>query len=173
MNMDAYKMRGLTLRQLEMADKPQLKQMQDEVLAALPNPRWYYPSEDWEFDSWLRGREAVGYFDGDVLAGFAVLTGEKVRGQYSYARILGEPVENTFDFHDVMVRPAYRGRGMHTRFLSLFTEMARAMDGRAIYATVDPENEASWHNFEKAGYKCIRVKDAYDGRTRRYYRLDL
>lgn len=171
--MDAYNMRGLTLRQLEMRDKPQLIQMQDEVLAALPNPRWYYPSDDWEFDSWLQGGEGVGYFDGDVLAGFAVLTGEQKRGEHSYARVLGEPAENTFDFHDVMVRPAYRGRGMHTRFLKLFTEMARAMDGRAIYATVDPENEGSWRNFEKAGYQCVCVQDAYDGRTRRYYRLDL
>ena len=171
--MNPYTMRGLTLRQLDWCDKPQLAAMQDEVLAALPDPRWYFPSEEWEFDAWLSGREAVGYFDGDTLAGFAVLTAADRRQGHSYAQVLGEPAENTFDFHDVMVRPAYRGRGMHTRFLALFTETARALGGKAIYATVDPDNERSWRNFEKAGYVCIRVQPAYDGRERRYYKLTL
>ena len=66
----------------------------------------------------------------------------------------GEPEENTYDFHDVLVLPRYQGRGMHTRFLNLFEEMARAMGGRAIYATVDPGNSASWHNFEKGGLRA-------------------
>ena len=51
--------------------------------------------------------------------------------------------------------------------------MARAMGGRAIYATVDPGNSASWHNFEKAGYALVCTRPAYDGRMRRYYRLTL
>jgi len=171
--MNAYAMRGLTLRQLEERDRALLGPMQDEVLSALPDPRWYFPSEEWEFDAWIAGREAVGYFDGDVLAGFAVLTAARLRGDHSYARVLGEDPANTFDFHDVMVRPPYRGRGMHTRFLALFEETARALGGRAIYATVDPENEASWRNFEKAGYACVRIQPAYDGRMRRYYKLEL
>lgn len=173
MTNDRYHLRGLTLRQLEQSDKPQMMRMQEVVLTALPDSSWYFPSEEWEFDEWLAGGEAFGYFCGSELAGFAVCTPASVRKARSYAGILGEPVENTFDFHDVMVLPAYRGRGMHTQFLKLFDEIARALDGRAIYATVDPANAPSWRNFEKAGYACVLEKPAYDGRMRRYYRLML
>ena len=97
----------------------------------------------------------------------------RTRGDRGYARKLGEPEENTYDFHDVLVLSRYRGRGMHTRFLNLFEEMARSMGGRAIYATVDPGNSASWHNFEKAGYALVCTRPAYDGRMRRYYKRTL
>ena len=132
-----------------------------------------YRREVMRFSAWLEGREAFGYFDGETMAGYAAIAPWHTRGEHSYAHILGEDPQNTYDFHDVLVRPAYRGRGIHTMFLSLFAEMARALDGRAIYATVDPGNSASWHNFEKAGYVCVRVQPAYDGRMRRYYRLGL
>lgn len=169
----AYQILGLTLRLLTEADKPNMMAMQTEVLSVLPDPRWYFPSDEWEFDSWLDGREAVAYMDGDAIAGYAVITPWNIRGDHAYAKVLGHPVENTFDFHDVLVRPAYRGRGMHTLFLKMFTETVRAEGGKAIYATVDPENSASWHNFEKVGYECLLTQPAYDGRSRRYYRLSL
>ncbi|MBR3874667.1 MAG: GNAT family N-acetyltransferase [Clostridia bacterium] len=163
----------LTLRKLTFDDKPQMMRLQDEVLAALPDPRWFFPSEEWEFDFWLQGDEAIGYFDGDRLAGYAAITAGVRRGEHSYARVLGLPPEGTYDFHDVLVRPDYRGLGIHTQFLQLFTDMVRAEGGHAIYATVDPENGSSWRNFERAGYECILVQPAYDGRMRRYYRLSL
>ena len=70
-----------------------------------------------------------------------------------------------------MVHPAFRGNRMHQRFLSMFTQSVKELGGKAIYATVDPENSASWYNFEKEGYRCIITKPAYDGRDRRYYKL--
>lgn len=164
---------GLTLRPLSMADCEPMMRMQEETLAQLADPAWFFPSERWEFEEWLQNREAFGFFDGDTLVGYAAMAAWNTRGERAYARKLGEEAENTFDFHDVLVRPAWRGRGMHTAFLALFEEMARAMGGRAIYATVDPGNSASWHNFEKAGYVCVCTKPAYDGRMRRYYKLTL
>lgn len=148
-NPDPFLLKGFSLRQLYEGDKAQMMRMQDEVLSTLADPAWFFPSEEWEFDEWLLNREAFGYFDGDMLAGYAAMASWRTRGDRGYARKLGEPEENTYDFHDVLVLPRYRGRGMHTRFLNLFEEMARSMGGRAIYATVDPGNSASWHNFEK------------------------
>ncbi len=167
--LDPYRLRGLALRQLDLCHQAEMMRMQQVVLDALPDPAWFYPSEAWEYESWLQNREAFGYFDGDALVGFAAIAPWTVRGEHSYARVLGRPAENTYDFHDVMVLPAYRGRGIHSTFLRLFEEMARALGGTAIYATVDPGNQASWHNFEKAGYSCVLTKPAYDGRLRRYY----
>lgn len=168
-----YDLPGFTLQKLTFEHKPQMMALHDKVLAALPNPKWYFPSAEWEFDAWLEGEEAWGYLDGDKIAGFAVFTHSSHRFGHSYAQVLGEPHETTFDFHDVLVLPEYRGRGMHTMFLRLFTDLARQAGATAIYATVDPENSASWHNFEKAGYEIVRVQSAYDGRDRRYYKLTL
>lgn len=168
-----YQVEGFSLRVLGAQHKQQMMHMQQEVLSALPDPRWYFPSEEWEFDSWLAGGEAVGYLQGDIIAGYAVITPWHIRGEHAYARVLGETAQDTFDFHDVMVRKAYRGRGMHTRFLQLFEQAVRDAGGRAVYATVDPGNSASWHNFEKAGYRCLLTQPAYDGRERRYYKLSL
>ena len=48
-----------------------------------------------------------------------------------------------------------------------------AKESHVPYATVDPDNSASWYNFEKEGYVCIVTQPAYDGRDRRYYKLTL
>lgn len=171
--LDPYHIRGLTLRRLTAADQAQMMALQAAAIAALPDPAWFFPSEAWEFEEWLRNREAFGYFEGDKLIAYAAMAVWHTRGDRCYARKLGEPEERTFDFHDIVVSPECRGRGIHTRFLKLFEEIARAMGGTAIYATVDPSNEPSWHNFEKAGYRCVVTRPAYDGRLRRYYKCTL
>lgn len=164
---------GLTLRPLTMEDVPAMLALQDQVLAALEDPSWYFPSEEWEFASAVRAGEAWGYFDGDMLAGFAEMTPGEARGEHSYAAKLGLPVAHSFDFHDVMVAPAMRRRGIQTAFLALFTTLAAEGGGTAMYATVDPGNGASWRNFERFGYQVVTTMPAYDGRMRRFYRLAL
>ena len=104
-----YQIPGFTLRQLTPQDKPLMIAIRDAVMAVLPDPRWYFSMEEWEIDEWLAQRSVVGYLDGDTLAGFAAITPEYERGEHSYARVLGENAANTFDFHDVMVHPGYRG----------------------------------------------------------------
>ena len=69
-----YQLPGFTLRQLTPEDKPKLFAIRDAVMAALPDPRWYFSMEEWEIDEWLGQRSVVGYLDGDVLAGFAAIT---------------------------------------------------------------------------------------------------
>lgn len=172
-NLKPYEMEGLTLRALTRADVPLMLEMQKQVLDALPDRRWYFPSDEKEFQDVVDGGEGFGYFRGDTLCGFAELTPGCNREHHGYAEKLGMPIEGSFDFHDVMVRPEMRGRGMHTRFLALFKEMALENGGYGIFATVDPENEPSWHNFEKTGYQRVLDQPAYDGRMRRYYLLKL
>jgi len=168
-----YQIPGFTLRVLAPEDNLQMRDVREAVMAALPNPRWYFSMEDWEIDEWLSQQSVIGYFAGDELAGFAVCTPWHQRAGHAYAEVLGDPVEDTYDFHDVMVKPAYRGHRMHQQMLKLGTASVRALGGRAMYCTVDPENSASWHNFEKEGYRCVLTQPAYDGRMRRYYKLEL
>lgn len=169
----AYELPGFELRQLAPEDKPLMIAIRDAVLPALPDRRWYFSIEEWEIDQWLDERGVVGYVKDGVLAGFGAITPEKLRGERSYARVLGEDAAGTYDFHDVMVHPDFRGHRMHQRFLSMFTQSVKELGGSAIYATVDPENSASWYNFEKEGYRCVITKPAYDGRDRRYYKLTI
>ncbi len=168
-----YEIPGFTLRCLTPEDKPKMFAIRDAVMAALPDPRWYFSMEEWEIDQWLNEHSAVGYLDGDTLAGFGAITPEYQRPDQPYACKLGEERKDTFDFHDVMVHPAYRGRRMHQQLLKIFTQSVKELGGKAIYATVDPENSASWYNFEKEGYVCVITKPAYDGRDRRYYKLTI
>ena len=168
-----YEIPGFTLRQLTPEDKPLMIAIRDAVMAVLPDPRWYFSMEEWEIDQWLSERSVVGYLDGDKLAGFGAITPEYQRKDHSYARVLGESPENTFDFHDVMVHPAYRGHRMHQKFLQIFTQSVKEQGGKAVYATVDPGNGASWRNFERFGYQVVTTMPAYDGRMRRFYRLAL
>lgn len=164
---------GLTLRLLTLEDVPAMLRLQDVVLAQLEDPGWYFPSEEWEFTSAAGAGEAWGFFAGDELAAFAAMSPGERRGEHSYAAMLGLPVSRSFDFHDLMVAPALRRRGVHTAFLALFTTLAKEAGGTAVYCTVDPGNGASWRNFERAGYRVVRTMPAYDGRMRRFYRLGL
>lgn len=164
---------GLTLRLLTTEDVPAMLALQEEVLAVLEDPAWYYPSEEWEFVSAVMNADAWGCFDGEALAGFAAMTPGEKRGEYSYAAKLGLPVAGSFDFHDVMVAPHMRRRGIQSAFLAMFTALARERGGTALYATVDPGNAPSWRNFERFGYQVATTMPAYDGRMRRFYQLKL
>lgn len=172
-SLENYQIPGFELRVLTMEDKRRMLDLRDAVMAALPDPRWYFSMEEQEVEEWLGQSSVAGYLDGDVLAGFAAITPWFQREGHAYAGVLGDPVENTYDFHDVMVHPAYRGNRMHQRLLKLGTASVRALGGRAMYCTVDPDNSASWYNFEKEGYRCVVTQPAYDGRERRYYKLEI
>ncbi len=164
---------GLTLRLLTMQDVPAMLALQDTVLAALEEASWYFPSEEWEFVDGVQAEEAWGYFDGEELIGFAIMTPGERRGEHSYARMLGRPAEASFDFHDVMVAPRMRRRGVQSAFIAMLNAYAQHNGGHAVYCTVDPGNGASWRNFERFGYRVVCTKPAYDGRMRRFYKLDL
>lgn len=163
----------LTFRPLKRADSPAIMALQQVMLGALPDPSWYYPSPEETFAQCCDRGETYGYWDGNTLAGFAILTPGSVRGEKSYAHKVGDPSENTFDFQDIMVHPSYRRRGMHSAFLSLFEAMSRELGGVAMYCTIAPDNFPSVSSFEKAGYHCVCQKPAYDGRLRGYYKKDL
>lgn len=172
-HLNEHEIPGFTLRVLTPEDRKRMQDLREAVMAKLPNPRWYFSMEDWEIDEWLGQGSVIGYLDGDRLAGFGAITPWHQRPGHHYAGVLGEPEQDTYDFHDVMVHPDCRGNRMHQHFLRIFTDSAKAQGGKAIYATVDPENSASWYNFEKEGYVCLLTQPAYDGRDRRYYKLTL
>ena len=163
----------LQFRQLTRDDMPALSALCRVIEADLPDPEWYYVMEDEGFAVCCDRGETYGFWDGDRLAAFAILTPGPVRGESSYAGRLGCPVETSYDFQDVMVDPAYRRRGLHTAFIDAFAEMARAAGGTAMYCTVSPKNLPSKRSFERSGFELLVEKPAYQGWTRGYYRKTL
>ena len=164
---------GLVCRQLNEPDADAIMALQAAMLAALPSPTWYYPSPRALFAACCERGEAFGFFSRERLAGFAVLTPWHIRPETNYARKVGDPPENTFDFQDVMVHPDFRRRGIHAALLALFDRLAREAGGTALYCTIAPENLPSVSSFTKAGYVCVREQPAYAGMLRGYFRKSL
>ena len=48
-DLKAYAVNGLVPRLLTPADVPTMLALQREVMEALPDPRWYFPSDEAEF----------------------------------------------------------------------------------------------------------------------------
>ena len=161
---------GLVCRQLTERDAGDIMDLQAAMLAALPSPTWYYPSPHSLFAACCARGEAFGFNGDGRLAGFAVLTPWHIRPDTCYARKAGDPVQDTFDFQDVMVHPDFRRRGIHTALLGFFDGLARAAGGTAIYCTIAPDNLPSVASFTKAGYVCVRQQPAYEGMLRGYFR---
>lgn len=158
------------MRPLTADDLPAMMDLQAVMLSALPDPRWYFPSTTEEFAVEVLAGHATGVFDGRRLIAFGIASPGQAHRTASYATRVGDDPADTFDFQDIMVHPDYRRQGIHSAFLARYIAQALAMGCRAVYATVDPDNEPSWRSFEKAGFRRIAVQPAYDGRIRAYYK---
>lgn len=161
---------GFHCTQLTEQDADHMLGLQADMLAALPNPTWYYPSPRAAFAACCLRGEVFGFWQDTRLAGFGILTPWHARPDTCYAVKLQHPPQNTFDFQDVMVSPQFRRRGIHSTLLTFFERLARAGGGVAMYCTIAPDNTPSVSNFTKAGFVCIRQQPAYEGMLRGYYR---
>lgn len=154
------------------ADLPAMMALQSAMLAELPVPRWYCTSTAAEFAKDVRAGHVYGIrWQGELIAFAIAVPGEG--SEDSYAKKLHHDPVHTLDFRDVMVSPRYRRRGIHSFFLTFFERQAAATGQTALYATVDPDNVPSRSSFEKAGWRALTQRSAYDGRTRVYYRKDV
>ena len=163
----------LRCRRLDTADTPAIMALQADMLDALPDSRWYYPSPAIVFEACCIRGETFGFFRGKMLAGFGTLTPWYIRPESCYAHKAGEDPHHTMDFQDVMVSPAFRRRGIHSALLALFDRIARQEKATALYCTIAPENEPSISSFQKAGYHLLKTQPAYEGMLRGYYRKEL
>ncbi len=153
------------------ADVPQMLMLQEKMLLALPDKRWYFPNAPEEFAQDTRCGYACGLWEKGALIAFGVACAGETHPGGCYAAKVGDESARSFDFRDVIVDPAWRRQGIHSAFLTFFRRRAEALGCRAMYATVDPDNVPSFRSFEKAGFVRLRVMPAYDGRIRAYYRL--
>lgn len=158
----------LRLVPLQLSDAPAMMALQTEMIAALPDPRWYFPSTLEEWQEQVSLGHARGIFEGNHLIAFCVYQRGEARPAHNYALCVGEDPTLTYDFCDVMVSPQYRRQGIHSAFIAACFAQARQEGCRGVYCTVDPDNLPSQTAFRKAGFVPLLTKPAYDGRIRTY-----
>ena len=158
---------------LTVQDVPAMLALQDRMLSALPDSRWYFPNTREEFVDDTSHGFAFGIRQGGGLIALGVACEGARHPGGSYAAVVGDLSPVTFDFRDMIVDPAFRRQGIHSAYFTFFRGQAEGLGAAAIYATVDPDNAPAWHSFEKAGYRRVLLRPAYDGRIRAYYRLGL
>ncbi len=162
---------NLTIRKLDVGYIGAMLDIQEEVIAALPNPdllrRNTYQTLEVCF---LPPSLVLGAFDGDKFVGFGILY------------IAGEDSENlaySLDSHGdlceyanvklVIVREGYRGNGLQRRFVKLFEEYSKNVGIKVLLSTVSPLNGYSSRNLEMSGFKVVKELKKYGGKERYLY----
>lgn len=155
------------------ADASDMFALEQQMLAGLPSPRWYYASDEAELAASAREGHACGIRVDGCLIALNILVPAAQAHDGGYAAILGLNEPNTINFEDVMVAPDFRRQGIHSAFLARSVSRARQMGCTSILATVDPENMPSLCAFERFGFTRTALRDTYDGRPRVFLRFAL
>lgn len=78
----------------------------------------------------------------------------------------GSMVQVCADYSDVFVDPEYQGSGLQNLLEGKMTEICRENGKQRILGTVAPENQYSYQNFLKSGYKEVKRIVKYGGLER-------
>lgn len=70
------------------------------------------------------------------------------------------------DYSDVFVAPEYRGNGLQNLLEHKMTQICRRNGKQRILGTVAPENQYSYQNFLRCGYKEVKRIVKYGGLER-------
>ena len=110
----------------------------------------------------------VGVFDGEEMAAFGVLYigGDTEDNLGRSAGLDEDAIRRTANFKLVIVRPAYRGRGLQQAIAKALETEAAALGYEHICATASPYNLHSCRNFDALGYERRGTVTAYGGLER-------
>lgn len=162
------------IRILGKCDLPEVMVLQECMLAALPDPRWYYHGTMQMFEQDMdKGLVIYGYYAEKRLAGIASCSVASDTAPVNYAEAIGTEPQMCLNFCDMMVDPDFRRQGIHGALCAQVEAYAVQNGCSQIICTIDPENKPSRRAFEKAGYQAGQMKPTYDGRPRIYYTKSL
>lgn len=146
------------------ADIPALWALEQQVLAALPDPSLFIPTPPDELADQLHAGFILAVWDGEEAAAYVSVEycGQDAR---SYGRDVGAPdseLDTCANLDTVLVRPDLRGNGLQQALLTA-AEQFLAPCIRALGATVSPDNLYSRRNFEACGWQVVCQKEKYGG----------
>ena len=160
--------------QLTEESLPRMMVLMERMASALPDPRWYFTCTRAQFEEDMRhGLRLFGIEDGDRLIAMASACPSGDDAPVHYAADISMAAGGVMNYCDVMTDPACRRMGLHRLLTEAVHEFALAQGCGTVLCTVDPKNVPSRKAFEKAGYRAVLEKPAYDGRPRVYYLKNL
>ncbi len=155
-------------RLLTAEDLPIIQALQQEVVAALPDPAILQPLSKEELLSILQGNGIMlGVFEEEKLTAFRALLhpapdeeehlGKDV-GATDLGRVLYQEISN--------VHPDYRGRGLQQQMATWIMSYVNEADYDWLCATVKPYNIASLKDKFAQGMHIYALKHKYGGKLR-------
>lgn len=171
----AYEIENFRLQKMDIGCIPLLLEIQEEAFGVLDDPDLLRRNTYETLAVCFNDKSLVlgAYVNGEI-AGFGILYDA------------GEDSENLakeLDNHDdigkyvnaklVIVRPAFRGRGIQRAIIDALVDHARKEGFIGVCATVSPKNNFSSDNLKSCGFVAVKTLIKYGGKTRILYYKDL
>ena len=150
--------------------------IQEETFAALDDDRLLRRNTREMLASCLDSPHiTVGAFCGEEMAAFGILyiAGDSEESLARKAGFEGEDILTAANFKLVIVRPAYRGKGLQRTLTTHLEQLAAETGYRRIFASVSPCNKHSNANFAALGYSVCGHAVLYGGLERDIYCKEL
>lgn len=158
---EEFSIRTLTFDQMS-----DLLSLQNVVMDNMQDKTLLYPLSRAELMESLQIDYVSGAYNqaGELIA-YCVLVKNRC-GERSLAADFGTKPEESVTFDIIAVDPKWRGYGLHLRFIDWSIDLAKDLEVKHIYTTVNPANIHSEQNFIKRGFTVKKAVTKYGGLTR-------
>lgn len=161
----------LVFKKVEEKDKEQLFKLIDTVLGGLPNPDFFIPYEQWEYDSMfdeVNYAPLYGAYDGDKLVGMAQLYVSQDMLK-DFKEEFGLADSKVCELGGNLVLPEYRGNGITTKLQTMELELAKELGFDYIISMAHPDNVGSCKTLERVGLEYVKETTLSNGFLRKLY----
>ena len=161
----------LVYKKIEEKDKDQLFRLIDTVIGGLPNPEFFIPYEQWEFDSMfdeVNYAPLYGAYDGDKLAGMAQLYVSQDMLK-DFKEEFGLMDYTVCELGGNLVLSEYRGQGITTKLQTMEIELAKEFGFDYIISMAHPDNVGSCKTLERVGLEFVKETRLSNGFLRKLY----
>ena len=161
----------LVFKKVEEKDKEQLFKLIDTVLGGLPNPDFFIPYEQWEYDSMfdeVNYAPLYGAYDGDKLVGMAQLYVSQDMLK-DFKEEFGLADSKVCELGGNLLLPEYRGNGITTKLQTIELELAKELGYDYIISMAHPDNVGSCKTLERVGLEYVKETTLSNGFLRKLY----
>ena len=166
--MDTLEVQILNAAQIEL-----FLQLQELVVARMPNPDYYVSTGRQELCEVLEEDLVLGIFEeNDLIAAAICIRSRACPG--NLGQKMGEKPTSAFTFDAVFSHPDHRGKGLQSRLIEAAKKIAKEAGAASMWCTVAPDNLFSYRNFTKAGFVPVaKHVIMYGGRVRDVLKMAL
>lgn len=158
----------LTFRKLDLTSIAQLLEIQEEAFATIEDTDILRRNTHETFAVCFAEPSLVtGVFDGDEMVAFGILyAAGKDKENLAYDLDGCDDVTKFANIKLVIVRQAYRGRGLQRALIRHFENYAIEQGFVGLCSTASPKNIYSCNNLKACGYTVAKTLQKYGGKER-------